>query len=341
MVNIKSLVKWAVIAAILATVPLYSGNYILSLVNLAAIAVTGAVGLNILTGYTGQISLGHAAFMGVGAYVAGYLMTNYHLPFLLAVLIGGIASAIAGIIFGSPSLRLKGLYLAMATLASQILLEYVFKNWRSVTGGVSGMYIESPSILGFSFGTDQRFYYLAMGFALIAIWTASNLFKTKTGRAFIAIRDRDIAAEIIGISSFKYKLISFAISSFYAGVAGSLLALYLTLVVPESFVLSVSIQYVAMVIIGGPGTIAGAIYGAIFVTLLPQGIEYITNILAQFYPMEALFAALRDMTFGLLIILFLLFEPKGLSDIIPRIGRWFKGLFLKKGGESRNLSHIQ
>lgn len=329
--NKRSLVKWAIIAAILTTVPLYGGTYVLSLINLAAIAVIGAIGLNILTGYTGQISLGHAAFMGVGAYVAGYLTTNYNIPFLLAVLCAGLASSLAGLIFGSPSLRLKGLYLAMATLASQILLEYLFKNLRSVTGGVSGLYIKSPSIFGFSFGTDQRFYFIAIGLALLAIWTASNLFKTKTGRAFIAIRDRDIAAEIIGINSFKYKLISFAISSFYAGVAGSLLGFYMTIVAPESFQLAVSIQYVAMVIIGGPGTIAGAVYGAIFVTLLPQGLEYITNIMAQFYPMEAAFAAIRDMTFGLLIILFLLFEPKGLSDIIPKMGRWLRGLIFKKG----------
>lgn len=312
----------AVVILFLITLPLYAGNYILALANLALIAIISALGLNILTGYTGLISLGHAGFMGVGAYVAAYLINNIGLPFLLAILIGGLVSALVGVIFGSPSLRLKGLYLAIATMASQLLLEWIFKNFKSFTGGVSGKYISSPHIFGVSLGTSSHFYVFALLMVLFFIFCTHNLFKSRTGRAFIAIRDREMAAEIIGISTFRYKLLSFAISSFYAGVAGAILACYLTISTPESYSLSSSIQYIAMVIIGGAGTIAGAVYGAIFVTILPQGLELFIDAVGKSLPFTVSLAPLRDAVFGLLIILFLIFQPKGIADLLSNIGRF-------------------
>lgn len=331
----KRLGRWlfpAVAVVVGLTVPFVASNYALSMINLTAITIVASLGLNILIGYTGQISMGHAAFMGVGAYTAAILTTKAGLPFYLAMLVGGAAAAVAGVIFGSPSLRLKGLYLAMATLASQILLEFVFKNWRSVTGGVSGIYITSPRIFGISLGTDQNFYFLAVGAAVLATILTVNLFRTKTGRAFIAIRDRDIAAEIVGVDTFKYKLLSFAISSFYAGVAGSLWSFYMTIATPDSFTLAISIQYVAMVIIGGLGTVSGSIYGAIFVALLPQFLEQAINLAGNILPVEYAFAAIRDIIFGLLIILFLVFEPKGLAEIGRKLWHKVTADLRKKGG---------
>ena len=307
------------------------------MINLAAIAVISTHGLNILTGYTGLISLGHAAFMGVGAYTAAILYTKLGVPWLIAIVAAGMMSSLIGVIFGIPSLRLRGMYLAMATLAAQILLVFLFEHWTELTGGVSGFYVKSPDFFGITLGTDQHFYYLSMGFAALATWGVYNLFRTRTGRAFIAIRDRDLAAEIVGIPGFRYKLYSFAISSFYAGIAGALLSFYMTFASPESFGLSVTIQYIAMVIIGGMGTIGGSILGAVFVTMLPQGLEFLLKPIESYLP-DYGFSALRDMIFGLLIITFLIYEPKGLNSMLTRlVGLIKRG---KKGETSNEGSSV-
>lgn len=314
----KNKIHYLLLGLFAVVFPWISNDYLLSLINLSAIATVSALGLNILTGYTGLISLGHAAFMGVGAYSAAILYTKLGVPWLLSIFLAGFITAVVGMLFGTPSLRLRGMYLAMATLAAQILLVFIFEQWKSLTGGVSGFYIKSPDVFGITLGNDRHFYYLSVGMAVLATWGVYNLFRTRTGRAFIAIRDKDLAAEIVGIPVFRYKLYSFAISSFYAGVAGALLALYLTFASPESFGLSITIQYIAMVIIGGLGTISGSILGAVFVSMLPQGLEIILKPIVAYLP-EYGFSALRDIVFGLLIILFLMFEPKGLSAIIARL----------------------
>lgn len=308
------------VAIIAVALPWFSNNYLLSVINLTAIAIISSHGLNILTGYTGLISLGHAAFMGVGAYAAAILFTKLHVPWVISIFVAGLISALVGMIFGVPSLRLRGMYLAMATLAAQILLVFVFEQWKGLTGGVSGFYIKSPDIFGITLGTDQHFYYLSTGMAALATWGVYNLFRTRTGRAFIAIRDKDLAAAIVGIPVFRYKLYSFGISSFYAGIAGALLAFYMTFASPESFGLPVTIQYIAMVIIGGMGTISGSILGAAFVTMLPQALEFALKPFESYLP-EYGFSALRDIIFGLLIILFLILEPKGLTSTLSRVIR--------------------
>jgi branched-chain amino acid transport system permease protein len=300
-------------------------RYLLYVVNSVLIAVIAAIGLNILTGFTGQISIGHGAFIGVGAYASGYLMTTLDLPFIVCVMAAGAITAIVGMIFGIPSLRLKGLYLAIATLAAQVILEFVFVRWRAVTGGSQGMLVPPAEIGGFKFNSDFKFYFLALAFTILAVIIAKNIVRTKPGRAFMAIRDRYISAEIIGVPIFRYKLISFGISSFFAGVAGSLWAHYIGIITPEHFNVMISIQYLSMIIIGGLGSIYGSIMGAIFMTLLPEVLRLISGLFSDKYPVLVhLFGAIREGIFGLVIILFLVFEPDGLAARWNTIKNYWK-----------------
>jgi branched-chain amino acid transport system permease protein len=307
-------------------------KYVLFLVNMTAISVIGAVGLNILTGYTGLISLGQAAFMGVGAYTVAILATKAGLPIWINLPAAGVITTVVGIMAGTPSVRLKGFYLAMATLASEFLLEYVFKNWESMTHGVQGLYLTPPKLFGVLLSNDRLFYFLAVPLAVVAVACTRNLFRTRVGRAFIAIRDRDIAAELIGINVFKYKLVSFAISSFFAGVAGGLWCYYMTIINPEAFQLAVSIDYVAMIIVGGMGTLLGPVYGALFVVLLPEIIQRVMEVLQPILRMEYAFVAYKQVIFGLIIVVFLIFEPKGMSEIFSRLARRISTSGRKGGG---------
>ncbi len=300
-------------------------RYLLYVSNSVLIAVIAAIGLNILTGFTGQISLGHGAFMGVGAYASGYLMTRWGVPFLPCVVAAGCVTAVVGMIFGIPSLRLKGLYLAIATLAAQVILEFVFVRWRTVTGGSQGMLVPPADIGGFAFNSDFKFYFLALGFTVLAVLAAKNIVRTKPGRAFMAIRDRYISAEIIGVPIFRYKLISFGISSFFAGVAGSLWGHYIGIITPEHFNVMISIQYLSMIIIGGLGSIYGSIMGAVFMTLLPEILRLISGLFSGQYPILVnIFGAIREGIFGLVIILFLIFEPDGLAARWRTIQNYWK-----------------
>src|SRR2546425_5463368 len=216
---------WVLAAFIVAlfAIPFVAGSYWLDVANRAAIAVIAATGLNILTGYTGQISLGNAAFLAVGAYTTAFL-ANHGVPFLVTCPASGVVAALAGMVFGIPSLRLKGLYLAMATLAAHFIVEFSASHWEAVTGGVAGISIPSPSILGYDFSDDRRLFFLIVPIFVALLYFAKNLFRTRVGKAFIAIRDQDISAEGMGVEVFRYKLLSFAVSSFYIGLAGSLLA---------------------------------------------------------------------------------------------------------------------
>ncbi|NWF53452.1 MAG: branched-chain amino acid ABC transporter permease [Syntrophaceae bacterium] len=282
----------------------------------------GASGLNILKGYTGVISLSQAAFMGVGAYTVAILSTKVGLPLWVNLPAAGVVTMVVGIIAGMPSLRLRGFYLAMATLAAQFLLEYVFKNWESLTHGVQGLFITPPQIFGLNMNNDRVFYFAVVPLAFMAVLGTRNLLQTKVGRAFTAIRDRDIAAELIGINVFKYKLISFGISSFYAGIAGGLWCYYMTIINPEAFTLQVSIDYIAMVIVGGMGTVLGPVYGAIFIILLPEFIQRMMEVLQPIFRLTYTFEAFKHIVFGCTMVIFLMFEPKGLSEILYRAKRW-------------------
>ncbi len=324
--------KWAVAAfagLFIVIVPLSLGDYYISIINLVLIAVVGALGLNILVGYTGQISIGHGAFMSVGAYTAANLVTHLHAPFWITIPAGGLMAALIGAVVGIPSLRIKGIYLAIATLAAQLIIEWTINHVPAISGGVqASIQVPRPVFFGTPLKTQTQLYLFLMGFVVLAIVGTSNLIRSRIGRAFIAIRDQDIAAEIIGIDIFRYKLWAFAISSFYAGVTGVLYTYYLGIANYEQFQLVVSIDYLAMVIIGGLGSILGSILGAIFVTLLPILTRWFLEdygwmFLAQ-QDLQNAIPNLRLTLFGVLIIFFLVVEPEGLNRLWRNIRNYFR-----------------
>ena len=308
----------------LVLIPFVADAYILYVANLIGFSIIGAVGLNILTGYTGQISLGHAAFMGVGGYAAAILMTRLDFSFWLALPCSGLVAALAGLVIGIPSLRVKGLYLCMATLAAQFIFEFIFIHWESMTQGIRGINVSSPVLVNFPLDTEKRFYFLTLFMVFLAVGFARNLVRSRVGRAFVAIRDRDLAAEIMGISLFRYKLTAFAISSFYAGVAGALWVSFMRIVTPDHFPFHLSIQYLAMVIVGGLGSVLGSIFGAIFMVVTPELLNALSSALSKMIPdVGQLFIPMKEVVFGALIVLFLIFEPLGLAEIWRRIKAFF------------------
>jgi branched-chain amino acid transport system permease protein len=308
----------------LLVLPLVANAYVLYVANLIGFAIIGAVGLNILTGFTGQISLGHAAFVGVGGYTAAVLMTKLNFSFWLALPCAGFVAAGAGLIIGIPSLRVKGLYLCMATLAAQFIFEFIFIHWESMTHGIRGINVPAPALGSLVLNTEKRFYFLTLAVVVIAVAYARNLVRSRVGRAFVAIRDRDLAAEIMGISLFRYKLTAFAISSFYAGVAGALWVSFMRIVTPDHFPFHLSIQYLAMVIVGGMGSVLGSIFGAIFMVLTPEVLNILSAELSKMVPAAGqLFIPMKEVIFGALIVLFLIFEPLGLAEIWRRVKAFF------------------
>ncbi len=310
---------------LLYTTPLFTSNYITSTMTTIAIAVIGALGINIVTGFTGQISLGQGAFMGVGAFSCSYFMRVAHLPFWVAMPAAGLTAAAIGMIFGLPSARLKGLYLAIATLAAQFILQYVFMHLDAVTGGSNGIPSPPPEIGSFVFDGDRSKYYLTLTMAIAAVAFTTNLLRSRNGRAFIAVRDHHLSAEIMGVNLFKYRLLSFAVSAFYAGIAGALWGMYTGYISAEHFTIDESIKYLAMVIIGGLGSVIGSILGAIFMTLLPQALTVGTGALASIFPkIGFLIMSFKDGVFGIIIILFLIFEPDGLAHRWRMIKAYWK-----------------
>jgi branched-chain amino acid transport system permease protein len=324
--------KWtvAIIAALFVVVaPLVLNDYYLSLINLMMIASVGAIGLNILVGYTGQISIGHAAFMSVGAYTAANLAVKLDLPFFITLPAGGLMAAAIGALVGVPSLRIKGLYLAIATLAGQLIIEWTINHVPAISGGTqASIEVPKPELFGYRLASQRELYGFLLFFTVIAIVGAMNLVRSRIGRAFVAIRDQDIAAEIIGISIFRYKLLAFAISSFYAGVTGVLYTYYLGIANYEQFQLNTSIDYLAMIIIGGLGSILGSIFGAIFITLLPTFLRNFMESFGGLFFTDAELATvvpyLRLTVFGLLIIFFLVVEPEGLNRLWRNIRNYFR-----------------
>ncbi len=317
---------WIIVFLVsLCIIPLFLDDYVLYVCNMIGIAIIGALGLNILTGFTGQISLGHGAFLGIGAYASAYLVMDLGFPFFIALPCAGVITAMFGMVFGIPSLRLKGLYLAIATLAAQFIIEYLMVHVEFVTNGVLGKMVDFPSIMGFSFDTDLKYFYLVATMAVIAVTVAKNIVRTRPGRAFIAIRDQYISAEVMGVNLFKYKLMAFAFSSFLAGIAGSLWAHYVTIITPEHFTIGVSIEYLAMIIIGGMGSIIGSIFGAVFMVLLPEVLRSLSGVLSGEFPMIVnLFAAIKEGIFGLIIIGFLVYEPDGMAHRWQMIKAYWK-----------------
>ena len=309
--------QWVMLLAlfvVLFTAPLYWGNYWLSVANLIGITIIAATGLNILTGYCGQLSIGHAGFIAVGAYTSAVLTNRFELPFLVGLICAGLAAGLIGMIFGIPSLRVKGFYLAISTIAAQFIIIWVISHWSSVTGGFTGISVPPASIGGITFVSQASLFYLITLITVLVVFLAKNLARTRVGRAFVAIRDNDLAAQVMGINLFRYKLIAFFIGCFLAGIAGSLLAHWIGFMSVEHFTIMDSILYIGMIIIGGLGTTTGPIFGVIFIRLLQQGITFIAPVLESTFALPAGFTTgIGPMVFGLAIILFLILEPRGLA----------------------------
>ncbi len=304
-----------VLLVILFTMPVYLNNYWLGVCNLIGITLIAAAGLNILIGYCGQLSIGHAGFMAVGAYTSAILTTRYDMPFLVGLFAAGIMAGVVGIIFGLPSIRVKGFYLAISTIAAQFIIMWIISQW-GWTGGQLGMHVPFASIGGFVFRSGQSQFYLIIGITVLCIFLTKNLARTRLGRAFIAIRDNDLAAEVMGVNLVYYKLLAFFIGCFFAGIAGSLFAHWNLQLTPEQFSFTDSILYVGMIIIGGLGTSVGPIFGVVFIRLLK---EILTNGVVPHLEKSLTFlpsgfaSGITPMVFGLAIILFLIREPRGLA----------------------------
>jgi branched-chain amino acid transport system permease protein len=317
-------VRLALALAAVVALPFLVSPYWLTIVNQIGIAVIGAIGLNILVGFTGQISLGQGGFLAVGAYTSGLLAAKAGLPFPLDVACAVLATAAIGTLFGLPALRLKGLYLAIATLASQQIILWVVTHWDAVTGGTSALVVPPAELFGWQIYGDMTWYWVIALFAGLATLAATNLMRTGVGRAFVAIRDQDIAAEVIGVDPFRYKLLAFFISSAFVGLAGALTARYNLIVTWERFTFDVSILYLAMIIVGGLGSVSGAIYGAAFMIAVPAWIEELSRNLSSLAFLQDDLPAIQQLIFGLTIVLFLVFEPRGLARIWQRIKEYFR-----------------
>ena len=316
--------RWMLIFLLaLFTLPLWGGDYVLAMACIVGIHVIATLGLNLTTGNAGLISLSHGAFLGVGCYTVAWL-GKQGVPFFLTLPAAGLCSAMLGVLVGLPSLRVKGLYLAIATLAAHFILTFLFREWDSVTGGVPGTSIPRANLFGFEFAGDRRNFYLIFGCAFAMAIAARNLARTHIGRAFVAVRDRDISAEILGVNLLRTKLLAFAIGAFYAGVAGGLLGYFYGAITPEYFVLTLAVFYLAAAIVGGLGTVLGSILGALFMTFVPEALRLMAHASSQWFPgIAGLLLPMGQVVFGMLIILFLVFEPHGLAAVWSRIRRTF------------------
>jgi len=296
--------------------PFFISNYVASIFNATGIAIIASLGVQVVLGYCGQITLGQAAFLGVGAYSWTLLAVKLHFPPLLAIPAAGLITAVIGVVFAIPSARIKGFYLAVSTLAAHIIIIHCITHLTSLTGGATnGLMGPVVRIGGISLISDRQKLYFIMPIVVIMVYLVTNLIRTRFGRAFIAIRDNDLAAEVMGINVFLYKVIAFAICSFCAGVAGSLWAISSRLIHPEQFTLMDSIWYIAIIIIGGMGSIMGIIFGTVSMQLLREFIIIFAPFLSKWVPSmsEALSAAFTAFLFGFIIAIFLIFEPRGLN----------------------------
>ena len=289
-------------------------EYFLSQLSFILIYGIVGVGLMLLSGYTGLISLGHAAFLAVGAYTEAVLAAKGW-PFPFSLVVSAVFAAIVGIIVGLPALRVKGIYLAIATMAFGFIVEEVLARWESVTGGNTGLIIGQLSMFGWKADSERDFYYVALVVAVLVTLGVLNLLRSPTGRAFVAIRDSEVSARSMGINLARYKTTSFALSAAITGIAGALYAHKLRILTPDQFTILQSIEYLMMVVVGGIGSIHGAFFGAAFLIALPQAIALVKDYLP---PAIGQATGLQPTIFGLVLVAIILFEPYGIY------GRWLK-----------------
>jgi len=317
MAIVRTRTQWTLtvfLLVIVFTFPIYLNTYWAGFLIFISITIIAVLGLHILTGLCGQFSLGQSAFLAVGAYASAVFIVKLHVSPWLTLPLSGITAGLVGGVFGFSAVRVKGFYLAMATLAAQFIIVWVLMHWKSVTGGSDGLVIPSLTVGAFSFSKGNNLCYLAMALALVMAIFAKNIQRTRLGRAFIAIRDNDLAAEMMGVNLFRYKFLAFFIGCFYAGIAGWLWNYYVRSINPEQFGVNESIWMLGMLIVGGMGSASGAIMGSVFIRLIDLFAQYLSTVISQVFPNVGLaaFSATGLIVFALVVVLFLVFEPRGL-----------------------------
>lgn len=328
MAVIRTLPQWITLFlffVFLAVFPFFASNYLLGVFTTISIYIVVVMGLNILTGYTGQISVAQSAFMAVGAFTTGILTFDAGISYWIALPCAGIVAGLIGLIFGFPSFKVKGLYLALVSIGAQFIIIFIIFHWKTFTHGVSGIFIEPPHIGPIVF-VGKNFYYLVVVAAGVTTYLVKNIVRTRVGRAFIAIRDNDISAEVMGINIVAYKLLAFFLGCFFAGIGGGLWAIYLGVAHVEHYGLMESVWFLAMVVIGGMGSVVGAIFGVFFVEILREVTTVLGPIIGDAIPaiQVTIGSALPLLVVGLVIIAFLIFEPRGLAhswEILKRAYR--------------------
>lgn len=324
---------YSLLGLFLVAAPWALPEYWLAQLTFVLIYAVVGLGLMLLAGFTGLFSLGHAAFLGVGAYTQA-IMVNAGIPFPLALACAGLLSAAVGMVVGLPALRVKGIYLGMATLAFGFIVEEVIARWEHVTGGNAGLMVQYPALFGWALDSTDEFYFLCLVVTVLATLGIVNLMRSSTGRAFVAIRDSEISAQSMGIQLARYKTLSFALSAALAGIGGALYAHKIQFLSPEQFSIIQSIDLLLMVVIGGLGSIHGAFLGAIFLIVMPQlialGKDFLPEAIGQA-------AGLQGTVYGIVLIAFVLFEPMGLYGRWLKVRTWFqlfpfyrKGLFKRQ-----------
>ena len=314
-----------VVIAVAVLIPAVSSNFLVHLLNLCFLSAIGALGLMLLTGYCGQISLGHAAFLAVGGYTTVISHVHFNMPFALVLPLSALSGAALGFIVGLPSLRFRGVYLAISTLAMHYAIIFLATSYQARIGqsATAGVPIPDPAIGPFVLQGDRTWYYFLLVIVIVVTAWCVNLVRTRAGRAWMAIRDRDIAAQALGINLARYKLTAFVVSSSLASLSGSLSAYFTNVVTVEKYTLDLAVIYVAMIIVGGMGSILGALLGAVFITLLPFGVDALFSYFPRSWRYGSTIFGVQVGAVGLCIILFLLFEPKGLAEIWRRIETYF------------------
>lgn len=316
---IRTKAHWALLLSglcLLAVLPLMASSHYLVVFNHIGITIIAVQGLSLLTGFTGQISIGQSAMMAVGAYTTGILAKRYGIPFWTAIPLSGLSAGCVGLIFGLPSLRVKGFYLAMATLAAQFIIPWMINNVRvDITGGVFSLVVPPPELMGYRLDSQFKMYYLIIPLAALMTFFVKNIVRSGIGRAFIAIRDNDLAAEVMGVNLFYYKLLSFFLCSFFAGVAGALWAYWMRAINAENFTLIESVFFLGMIITGGMGSVTGAIFGVIYLKFLDELARVLPMLIGNLFPAISVGAeaALQPLLFGLGILVFVLLEPRGIA----------------------------
>ena len=316
-------ISLALFLLVLAGFPFVASPFALDLACQVFLASVGALSLMLLTGYAGQISLGHAGLIAAGAFTTGILAREIHAPFWVTLPASAVTGIVLGFVFGLPSLRLRGLYLAVSTLALHFVVIYVGGEYETKRGFSTGIIVGPPSLAGFQLNGGRFWYFMLLAAAAVTLLICINLLRSRSGRAFRAVHARETVAEALGISIAGYKLLAFVISSAMTSVAGCLFAYYRGFVSVEAFDLFLSIQYVAMIIIGGMGSLLGALLGAAFVTLFPYAIEALLHLLPNAGKLAGDIFAVNYASFGVVMILFLVFEPLGLVGIWHRLQNYF------------------